>query len=331
MTTTTQEFFQEHAQDGALTPEQAAQFLELVQGDTGTPAAPETGDAPIVTPDPVNTPKAVQAAESDPANTVILAKDGKHTIGYEKLVEAREGERQARAQAEALANELQALKAQAQARADAGQAPTVADNVAAAAEAAIEQGVDPEIFGDFSEGALAKGIETLMSRQVAQLSAQLRGELAQLVQPLQQKQAVDATDAHMQAIYARHPDADSVAESKELSDWIAKQPSFARAGYEAVLQKGTTDEIIEFFDTFKAATGKTQAQGNAQADPRIAARAALAKLPSAVPASLSDIPGGTAGPASGHEAMSKLSPIEQANALADMSQEARDAYLNRRM
>lgn len=326
--TTTQEFFQTHAQDGVLTPQQAAQFLELAQGDTGL-QTPEIDDVPAVIADASKTTPAVQG-EPDPANTVILAKDGKHTIGYEKLVEAREGEKHWKAQAEAQAAELDALKAEALARANAGQAPTQADNVVAAAAAAIEQGVDPDIFGDYSEEALAKGIQALMSKQVAQLSAELRGELAQLVQPLQQKQAVDATQAHYEAIYAKHPDADSLAESKELKDWIGKQPSFVRTGYESVLAKGTTAEIVEFFDAFKAATGKTQA-GNAQADPKAVARAALAKLQDAVPSSLSDIPGGTAGPANKHEAMSKLSPIEQAEALAEMSQDAREAFLNRRM
>lgn len=325
--TTTQEFFQEHAQDGVLTPQQAAQFLELAQGDTGT--TPETDDAPAVIADADKTQTVVQG-DPDPANTVILAKDGKHTIGYEKLVEAREGEKHWKAQAEAQAAELEALKAEALARANAGQAPTQADNVVAVAAAAIEQGVDPDIFGDYSEEALAKGIQALMSKQVAQLSAELRGELAQLVQPLQQKQAVDATQTHYEAIYAKHPDADSIAESKELTDWIARQPSFARAGYESVLQKGTTAEIVEFFDTFKAATGKTKA-GTAQADPKVVARAALAKLHDAVPSSLSDIPGGTAGPANKHEAMAKLSPADLAEALSDMSESARNAFLNRRM
>lgn len=325
--TTTQEFLQTHAPDGVLTPQQAAQLLELGQGDTGV--KPETDDAPAVIADAAKTAQAVQG-EADPANTVILAKDGKHTIGYEKLVEAREGEKHWRAQAEAQAAELDALKAAALARADAGQAPTQADNVVAAAAAAIEQGVDPDIFGDYSEEALAKGIQTLMSRQVAQLSAELRGELAQLVQPLQQKQAVDATQTHYEAIYAKHPDADSIAESKELTDWIARQPSFARAGYESVLQKGTTAEIVEFFDTFKAATGKTQAAG-LYSNVAQAAKAGMNTLQAAAPMSLSDIPGGTAGPANKHEAMSKLSPIEQAEALAEMSQDARDAFLNRRM
>ena len=328
MTTTTQEFFQTHAQDGVLTPQQAAQFLELAQGDTGTP---EIVDAPAVNADAVDTQAVVQADESKQETPVLLAKDGVHTIDYQKLVDAREGERQAKAQAEALAAEIESLKAQSQARAEQGQAPTVSDNVAAAAATALEQGADPEIFGDFSEEALAKGINVLVAQQVASMTAQMRGELASVVQPLQAKQAVDATQAHYQAIYAKHPDADSIAESKELGDWIARQPSFVRTGYESVLAKGTTAEIVEFFDAFKAATGKTPAQGNAQADPKAAAKAALARLPAAVPASLSDIPGGTAGPANRHEAMSKLSPIDQAMAMAEMSPDARDAFLNRRM
>ena len=226
--TTTQEFFQEHAQNGVLTPQQAAQFLELAQGDTGI--TPETDDVPAVIADAVDTPQAVQAA--DPANTVILAKDGKHTIGYEKLVEAREGEKHWRAQAEAQATELEALRASAQARADAGVTATRTDNAVAAATAAIDEGVDPNIFGDFSEEDLAKGLKTLMRKEVAQLSAELRGELAQLVQPMQQKKAVDATAEHYKAIRASHPDADSIADSKELSEWIAQQPSFVRPGYE---------------------------------------------------------------------------------------------------
>lgn len=327
--TTTQEFFQEHAQDGALTPERAAQLIQLAQGDTDTPVVPETDGVPgaITATEPAPQPA---QTDPDPANTVILAKDGKHTIGYEKLVEAREGERQAKARADALDSELQALKAQSQARADAGHAPTQADNVAAAAEAAIESGVDPEIFGDFSEAALANGIKTLLGREAAKLTAQLRGELAQLVQPLQQKQVVDANDAHLQAIYAKHPDADSVAESQELTDWMAKQPSFARAGYEAVLQKGTTDEVIELLDAFKLSTGKTPSAAP-PLDAKAAAKAIIAKLPTQPPASLSDIPGGTAGPASRYEALTKLSPMMLADAMADMSQEQRDAYLNRRM
>lgn len=264
-----------------------------------------------------------------------MAKDGVHTIDYQKLVDAREGERQAKLQAEALTAELEALKAAALVRAEAGQAPTKTDNAVATAAAAIEKGVDPAIFGDYSEEALAKGIQALQAASTATLREQLKAELltemkAEMAPYLQQQQKT-AKETHMDAIYAKHPDADSIHESQELKNWIATQPSYARAGYESVLAKGSTDEIIEFFDNFKAATGKTQANGNATADPKAATKTALANMQAAIPASLSDIPGGTAGPANRHELMSKLSPIDQAMALSEMSPDARDAFLNRRM
>jgi hypothetical protein len=163
MTTPQQEFLQTHAPDGVMTPQQAAQFLELAQGDTGTTPGSVTPDAEPVA--DANTPESAEPAP------VILAKDGVHTIPFEKLAEAREAEKHWKAQAEARETELQALRAEAQARADAGQAPTKTDNAVAAATAAIESGADPEIFGDFSEAALAAGINKLVAAKVEEMTA----------------------------------------------------------------------------------------------------------------------------------------------------------------
>jgi len=331
--TTTQDFLQANAPDGVMTPQQAAEFLELAQGETGD-TAPD-GSAPDAAPvDDVAAPDGAEPApanEPDPAQAVILAKDGVHTIPFSKLAEAREAASQANARAEALNTELQALKAEAQARADAGQAPTQTDNALAAAEAAIESGVDPEIFGDFSEQALATGIQKLVVAQVERLTAPMREQIAKTVEPLQAKQQVDATQAHYNTIYSAHPDADSIAESKELADWIAAQPGFARAGYEAVLKQGSATEIVEFFDAFKVATGRAQAAPAAQADSRAAAKAALARLPAAVPASLSDIPGGRAGPSNRFENIANLEGQALIDAMESMTFEQREAFLNRQM
>ena len=316
-----------------MTPQMAAEFLELAQGETGD-TAPD-GGVPDAAPvdDAAAQPGAEPAAEGepDPEKSVIMAKDGVHTIPFSKLTEAREAEKQANARAEALNTELQALKAEAQARADAGQAPTKTDNAVAAATAAIESGVDPEIFGDFSEQALAAGIQKLVAAQVEKLTAPMREQIAKTVEPLQAKQQVDAEQAHYEKIYSAHPDADSIAESKELADWIAAQPGFARAGYESVLQKGTATEIVEFFDAFKAATGQVKAAPAAQADPRAAAKAALARLPAAVPASLSDIPGGRAGPSNRFENIASLEGQALLDAMESMTFEQREAFLNRQM
>ncbi|MCT2416064.1 hypothetical protein MNU23_30780, partial [Pseudomonas aeruginosa] len=75
------------------------------------------------------------------------------------------------------------------ARATAGEAPTSQDNQLAAAQAAMDQGVDPAIFGDFSEEALAAGIQKLIDAKVeARVSALVDQKLA----PIQKKEAESA-------------------------------------------------------------------------------------------------------------------------------------------
>lgn len=322
------EFIQQH--DGNLTAEQAAQLLELAeQGDTGIPLPEQggaPGSAPAIEQQTANVPSTgnTAAPEPDPADAVILAKDGKHTIPYQKLVEAREGEQHWKAQATAAQQELEALRVQAQQRADAGVAPTAADQNLAIAEAALDQGADPDLFGDFSEEAIAKGVQTLVDQRVnAAVDARLKDVLA----PYQQKQAEEASQSHYGAIYAAHPDADSIAESKELAEWIAAQPSFARAGYEAVLGNGSAQQVIELFDAFKAGAGRAQQQP--AADARAVAKEAAARAKAPVPASLSDIPGGTAGPGSRFESLAQLAPADLSEAMEGWSQEQIEAFLNR--
>lgn len=345
--TTQSEFFLEHAVNGELTDAQMVQMMSLPEGDTsallegGMPAATESAKA---TPDgeqgTTNEAKNESATtpEPDPAKAVVLAKDGVHTIPYEKLAEAREGEKHWKAQAEAAAAELAALKQQAQQRAEAGEAPTQTDKALAFAQEAIAQGVDPSFFGDFSEEALAKGVDKVVElrlnerEQAIEKRVQERVEaaLAQALGPIQQKQQIDAVQSHLSAIYAAHPDADSIAESKELADWIAAQPSFARAGFKAVLQQGTTAEVIEFFDTFKQATGKAAQQNTPeQSDVSAAAKAALAKAKAQVPTSLSEIPAGSKAHHDEAEALMEMSDSNALNSFMGKSPEQIRALLER--
>ena len=344
MQTTQQEFLQTHAQDGVMTPEQAAQFLELVEGDTGT-TLPDSGGEPgattadagtTSTPDAERQPSTNNGAqlppsaiEPDPANTVILAKDGKHTIPFAKLEEARREVQTARAAAQAALDELAAIRAQAEQRAAAGVAPTAADNASAIVQQALETGdVDPAIFGDFSEGAMAKGIATLIQQGFTSLRQEL--------EPLKAQHQTSEVEKHYGAIYQAHPDADSIAESQELESWIASKPSFTQAAYRSVLDpqgKGTAQQVVELFDTFKKETGATQAAPAPapSVDPKAAAKAAIAAVQPAVPASLSDFPGGRAGPTSFTDRMASMSEVELFNAVntGEISQTQLNDYLNR--
>lgn len=318
------EFIQSH--DGDLTPEQAAALLDMADGDT---ALAETGSQPAATPDPDATPQpkpAEQVAEPDPDNSVILAKDGKHTIPFEKLTEARNAEKHWKQQYEAIQQQMADLQAQAQLRADAGIAPTVTDNQVAAAEAAIADGVDPAIFGDFSEESLAKGIQQLIDQQV---KAQVQAHLDSALKPLQDKQAIDAAQSHYQTIYEKHPDADSIAESSELDNWIKSQPSFVQAATVDVLQNGSAQQIVELFDRFKQDTGKTQV---ADSDIKAKAQAAIANTAPQPPASLSDFPAGRPGAAATQqEAMAAMDSQSLLDHMQGMSPEQIEQFLNRRI
>ena len=345
--TTQSEFFLEHAVNGELTDAQMVQMMSLPEGDTsallegGMPGATKSAEATPggeqgTTNEAEN--ESATTPEPDPAKAVVLAKDGVHTIPYEKLAEAREGEKHWKAQAEAAAAELAALKQQAQQRADAGEEPTQTDKVLAIAQEAIAQGVDPSYFGDFSEEALAKGVDKVVELRLKEreqaiekrVQERVEAALAQALGPIQQKQQIDAAQSHMSAIYAAHPDADSIAESKELADWIEAQPSFARAGFKAVLQQGTTAEVIEFFDTFKQATGKAAQQNTPeQSDVSAAAKAALAKAKAQVPTSLSEIPAGSKAHHDEAEALMEMSDSNALNSFMGKSPEQIRALLER--
>ena len=211
------------ANGGKASPELAAQLLEqALNGDT---ANAENGSQPATTQvTEENTPKVEgqdgtqQPDESqlNADNTVILAKDGKHTIPYDKLVEARNGEKEWKQKFDEAQQQLAQLQADAQERKDNGQDPTTQDNQANIAQQAIDQGVDPAIFGDFSEKDLAAGIQKLVNSKVSTLVQQ---QLQTALAPIQQQQQVSVEQAHFNEIFTAHPDAESIVESKEFNDW----------------------------------------------------------------------------------------------------------------
>lgn len=214
-----------------------------------------------------------QKTGDEPAGAPIASKSGAYTIPYEKLAEARdraktlEGENETlRAQLAELTAKQQAnlasAESSAQARADAGQQQSQADQNLDAAKAALEQGVDASLFGDFSEEAIAKGIATLMGRTREELRAELREQAARELKPLKEREAKEAADGHYGAIYAKHPDANEIVQSVEFNSWVKSLPSFQRNAVAAVFdteQGGTAEQVIEVFDTFKAQTGKASA------------------------------------------------------------------------
>lgn len=335
--------------DGDFTPEQMHQLLsQLGDGDTdalsseagGQPAASTEKDSDASKAGDETDKGAADAQGSKKGdqqdaddleltsdNAEIVAKDGKHRIPYDKLLEARESEKQWRTKAEANQRELDELRAQADARAEKGQPATGMDVLVAEAEQMIAEGADVDLFGDFSEAALVKGIKESTRAEIAPVIARLE-KLEGAVAPIQQKQAVEVHDAHYGAIYTAHPDADSIAESMEFAAWRGKQASFMQPAIDHVFTNGAAKDVIELFDRFKAETGSAQPATDAQSLARTKAQEVINKAGVQVPASLSDFPGGRAAGLSKAEAMADMDGVQLLGAMDTMDAAQLEAYMN---
>lgn len=324
--TTQAEYFQANAVDGELT---AAQMMELVQLPEGDIASASTASANSSVPaaasdaqtqEPTDTQSNTTAtAPTEAQAQVILAKDGVHTIPFEKLVEAREAEKHWKAQAQAAQDALAALQAQADARAEAGKAATATDKAVEAASAAIEAGADPDLFGDFSEEAIRAGVKKLVAEQAASLRESIRAELQQELAPIKQAKQVDEAEQARNLVLSKHPDAASIAESAELEQWVQSKPAFVRGAYQQVITGGTPAQVVELLDAFKAETKPAMANAGAEA----AAAKAIANAKTRSPSSLSDIPGGVAASTNPAEGLADASAQDLISKFEGLSEKAR--------
>jgi hypothetical protein len=269
-----------------LTPEEL-----LAAAEAGT-LNMDSDESPVQPTEQAPTDTATATDASHPEDELaapISSKSGTYTIPYKELVDARERAKAFASENELLKAQLAQLsaaqaanlaqaQAQAQDRADAGQGATRQDANLAAAQQAVAQGIDPEIFGDFSEEGIAKGVQTLVAQGVQQAIAPL----------MQERQAVaqqTAYEAHVGAIYAAHPDADELVQSSEFAAWRNNLPGFARAAVERTLQQGEAAEVVEVFSTFKANSP------TAPAGSKVRQAIASAKSQASVPISLSELTG----------------------------------------
>lgn len=336
------------ANGGKASPELAAQLLEqALNGDT---ANAENGSQPATTQvteentpkvegqdgtqHPADTQQAQQQQQVDESqlnaeNAVILAKDGKHTIPYDKLVEARNGEKEWKQKFDEAQQQLAQLQADAQERKDNGQAPTTQDNQANIAQQAIDQGVDPAIFGDFSEKDLAAGIQKLVNSQVSTLVQQ---QLQTALAPIQQQQQVSVEQAHFNEIFTAHPDAESIVESKEFNDWKNAQPSFLKDAYETVLDKGSAAQVVELLGLYKSnAQSGQQAAQPANDAVKAVAQKAVSQAQKQPPNSLSDLPAGSPAGVSRDERLAAMSPAQLAEEMQGWTPDQVEQFLNRRV
>lgn len=313
-------------------------------GETAEPAA-ETGSVPATTPEdvkadagtaspdpvplePVETPPATEPTppvEENAENSVVLAKDRKHTIPFERLQETREQVQQYKQQVEQLTAQLAAQQTPGNTQ--------VAQQNAAVAEAVIEaSGNNADVmamFGDFSEEAIAKGVEALVSQRV---SAQVQNMLDAALAPFKQQQQLSAEQQHFAYIGSAHPDYESIPESQEFQAWKDAQPSFIRSAYDDVLNKGNAEQVVELLSLYKSQNNvspkvDTPAPTQAMVEK---AKQAVQNAPSKVPHSVTDLPAGSPAALSADERLSNLSGPELLAEMENWSPDQVEAYMSRR-
>lgn len=304
-----EEFFQSNQVDGKLTDEQMAQMLSLPEGDTASAeiSVPDADDA-------TKTPTDDAGNKVETVEPVILAKDGVHTIPFSKLEEARQGEQHWKSLAAEQQRQLDELSKK--------PAVEIPPANAVDIDAKEQEYFDAMMEGD---GDKAKAIRQEINQEILRQS---RATVSEALAPIQQQREISATEAHFKAIAAAHPDYESVGQSQELTDWIAKQPSFARSGYEKVIAEGTAQEAIELFDAFKAATGKVTATPG-RPDASALAKAAIENAKTKPPTSLSEIPAGSGVPSDEASAMLEMTATGLMGKFEGKTPEQINAMLNR--
>ncbi|WP_333614315.1 hypothetical protein [Psychrobacter sp.] len=342
MTVDANSFIDDSFNDGDWSPQDAARYLEMsMNGDTeqsesiDTPAdtaadeqttEPEDKDDTPATEAPTDTPNDSSNDDVE-GEKVVLARDGVHTIPYEKHVALREGERAAKEALAAANAELEILRKQNQTPATV--VPTQQEQDIETAQAAIDAGVNPDYFGDFSEEALAEGINRLIDERV---KAQVDAQVAQALQPMQAREQESAEAAHYRTIYEAHQDIDSILESGEFETWKGAQPTYVQSALDGVLAQGTAEQVVELLNNYKQSTNSTAEPAKADKpstdDLKAKAREAINNAAPPIPASLSDIPGGHKGATSITEQMDSMSGIDIADEMMSWSAEKREQYLN---
>ena len=314
--------FGETAEPAAERGSVPATTPEDVKADAGTASPEATPSEPVVTPPAAEpTPPVEENAE----NSVVLAKDGKHTIPFERLQETREQVQQYKQQVEQLTAQLAAQQTPGNTQ--------VAQQNAAVAEAVIEaSGNNADVmalFGDFSEEAIAKGVEALVSQRV---SAQVQSMMDAALAPFKQQQQLSAEQQHFAYIESAHPDFESIPESQEFQAWKDAQPSFIRSAYDDVLNKGNAEQVVELLSLYKSQNNvspkvDTPAPTQAMVEK---AKQAVQNAPSKVPHSVTDLPAGSPAALSADERLSNLSGPELLAEMENWSPDQVEAYMSRR-
>ena len=310
-----EQYFEQNATDGELSDDAMAKLLVGDMGDTAmADAADVPAAAPTVEVEPETQPaqppegdgKQGEGAGEGEAEPIILAKDGKSVIPYDKLVEARSEAKAAREANQALMQEMESIKQQVAAM-NAGNVqpppqrkpeqppPDITQLEREWHEAMLDDDTDKmvEIRGKIN-GEIARQTR-------AEITGEIRAEQAAREQQAQAITAQQLLDQAAAETVKQYPELDAsngegdsakIAEIVEYRDFlIASKGIPAHEALQVAAKRVMGDSKVQT----GPAAGDTAAP---KASPPVKAR---------TPTTMSDIPGGTAPHHDEAEAMMQLS------------------------
>ena len=276
MSTKDLEYFEQHPEEMTDEIMEALMTGGVIEDDTDAEQSEEeTGEESAAGVD--------QANQDKEPDQVVLAKDGKHTIPFEELEKSRAEARAAKEELESyrqkvaeLESERAALQAARDEKAAAGEDTSELDE----ALRALEE--------DYP--TISMGMDRKLATRDAEIEA-LKKEIADLksaVTPIQKSARESAAEAHFNAIRSAHEDFDTLVENGKLAEWVKSLPAYARPGAEAVMERGSTQDVIELVTSYKSAHTTTTDSNESVADK---AKQAIekAKAKQSVPTSLSEV------------------------------------------
>ena len=247
------------------------------------------------------------AGEEEP---VVVAKDGKTTIPFSELQEARQRAKEASELAARLQAELDAMKKPEPPKTDEPPPKTVKDLRREAREALIS--------GDMEKSA------DLDAQADELLIAQAEALAMKLVEPVKKSAEEQAEKAFYDAIRAVHPDFEQLISSGKVEAWIKSQPKILQKAYMDAYASETASDAIELLNMVKGTAEKPEPD-------KEAAKAKIAKAKAKPPASLSDVPASSTANVDEAEAMLEMDGLSLVNKFAGKSPDQINAMLARIM
>jgi len=289
----------EHADDdGNVSDEVMAKIISgeyepgEIKGESLDPDA-EADDTPVEQ-DPVEAKADEPEGDAEP-EPVILAKDGKHTIPYSELAQARE-------EAKSAAEQLAVLQAKLQEQTE------LLGKVQEAKESDEDTGTTEamdDLMADLAEDypGAAKLIQKLTSQLEQMTSKQQALEAAETAKTA----ALTAQQQFDKAVTELNPEYPTVKDSDAFWAWFDKQPSYIRAA----ANSGDPQIVADVVSTYVASAKPGDTGKPAGKAPTAAEALAKAKERAAV-SSLSDVPGGSNPAHDEIDAIKALSAMEMA-------------------